>query len=385
MQLHEYQAKEILRELGIPVPVSFVCREPQEVGAACDRVGFPCVVKAQVHAGGRGKAGGVRVVRGSEEGCDMAVKLLGRRLVTSQTVAEGQAVHCLLVERGCEVAREFYVGLVLDRQRDRMCLMGCAQGGMEIEEVAASRPEAIVREWIDPVVGLMPYQARRMAWSLGCGGGTHKQIVSVLQELCRAGALFDATLLEINPLVITKQEEVAALDAKMTVDESALFRQSRMARLRDASQEDEREVEAGKHNLSYVALTGNIGCMVNGAGLAMATMDMIQHEGGQPANFLDIGGSATQDRVRHALRLIVRDKAVRAVLINVFGGIVRCDMVARGIVGAAREVGVAVPLVVRLRGTRAQEGKAVLAASGLSITPVDTLLEAARTVVAHAA
>ncbi len=385
MLLHEYQAKENLRGLGIPMPMSFVCGNAQEVKAACEQLGFPCVVKAQVHAGGRGKAGGVRVVQSAKEACDTAAELLGKPLVTAQTSSNGQIVSCLLLEQGCRIDRELYVGLVLDRQRHQMCLTGCAQGGMEIEEIASSQPQAIIKEWIDPIVGLMPYQARRMAWSLGCVGEIHKQIVPVLQKLCCAGAQVDATLLEINPLVISKQGKVVVLDAKMTLDDSSLFRQPRMVALRDTSQENEREVEANKNNLSYIALTGSIGCMVNGAGLAMATMDMIQHEGGCPANFLDIGGSATQDRVRHALRLIVRDQAVRAVLINVFGGIVRCDMVAHGIIKAAREIGATVPLVVRLQGTHAQEGKAVLTASDLSITPVDTLLEAARAVVAHAA
>ncbi|MEM7403339.1 MAG: ADP-forming succinate--CoA ligase subunit beta [Myxococcota bacterium] len=385
MKLHEYQAKEILREFGIHVLPAQLCRETDQVSQACEQLGFPCVIKAQVHAGGRGKAGGVKVVHNLQQAQQITQQLLGKQLITAQSAPHGQPVQQILIEAGCDIEQELYVGLVLDRQRQQMCLLGCAQGGVEIEQLAESDANAIVRQWIDPLLGLMPYQARQFAWALGCSGSVHQQLVKVVLALASIAAQKDVSMLEINPLVITKQQQVIALDAKMTIDDSALFRQPDLAKLHDVSQEDAREVQATQHALSYVALDGNIGCMVNGAGLAMATMDIVQHVGGKPANFLDVGGSATQQRVEHALEIILADKGVQAVLINIFGGIVQCDVVAKGLLQAAKQVCVKVPMVVRLQGTRSQEGKALLQASDLNITPADTLLDAASKVVQQAA
>lgn len=384
MKIHEYQAKELLRKYGVPTLENRVCFTPDQVITAADALGYPCVVKAQIHAGGRGKGGGVKLAKNRAEAEKFGKEILGMQLVTLQTGPEGQKVGCVIVEQGCQIARELYLGMVVDRETDRVCIMASTEGGVDIEEVATHQPEKILKEWADPVVGLMPYQARNLATGLGVTDEVAKKVVKCLISLYNAFVATDSALVEINPLVISQSGDVIALDAKMDFDENGLFRQSRVVEMRDPSQEDEREVMAQRFGLSYIALDGNIGCMVNGAGLAMATMDIIKYVGGEPANFLDVGGSATQEKVTEALKIIFQDSQVKAVLINVFGGIAKCDVIANGVVAAAKEIGLKVPLVVRLEGTNVDEGRRILSASGLAIIAANDLLDGAKKAVAAA-
>lgn len=384
MKVHEYQAKQILARYGVEVPRGEVIAESAEARAVAERLGGRVVVKAQVHAGGRGKAGGVKLAATPDEALEIASRILGMRLVSKQTGPEGRLVQRVLVEEAVEIARELYLGVVLDRGVGLPVMMASRFGGMEIEEVAAEHPEAILKEWFDPSEGLQPFQARKLGFGLGLGGETLKQFVRFVDALARAYADTDASMAEINPLLITPQGQVLALDAKMTFDDNALFRHPDIVAMRDLAEEEPLEVEASRFDLNYVKLDGSIGCMVNGAGLAMGTMDIIKHHGGAPANFLDVGGGASQERVENAFRILLSDPGVKAVLINIFGGIVRCDMIAAGVVAAARNLHVQVPIVVRLQGTNVEEGKRILAESGLALQPADTMAEAAAKVVAAA-
>jgi len=378
VNIHEYQAKELLRRFGLPVLRGRVARTPMEAeSAALDLGGELCAVKAQIHAGGRGKAGGVKLARSAEEAGDHAGAMLGRELRTAQTGPSGRLVRRVYVEEGCAIARELYLAITLDRQRGRVVLVASTHGGVDIEEVAATRPEEIHRVHVDPFAGLWPSQARSLAVALGLGGKTVEAFTRFAVGLYDAYVASDASLAEVNPLVVTKDGAVVALDAKMSFDDNALFRRGEIASLRDLHEEDPRETEAGAHGLSYVALDGNIGCLVNGAGLAMATMDAIQLAGGAPANFLDVGGGADEERVAAAFSILLADPEVKALLVNIFGGIMRCDVIARGIVAAARKVHLSVPLVVRLEGTNVALGKELLAESGLAIIPADDLGDAA--------
>jgi len=381
MNIHEYQAKEILRRYGVSVPRGKVAATPAEAKAAAAELGFPCVVKAQIHAGGRGKAGGVKVVRSAKEASERAAEILGKNLVTHQTGPEGRQVRRVLVEEGLDIDRELYLGMVLDRTQSRVAVIASSEGGVEIEEVAARDPEKIRKETIDPVVGLQPFQCRRLAYDLEIPQERVGKVVAMMLALYRAYDECDCSLAEINPLVLTKSGQVIALDAKMNFDSNAFFRQKEIVALRDLHEEDPREVEASKHDLSYISLGGNIGCMVNGAGLAMATMDIIKFYGGEPANFLDVGGGASKEKVAEAFKILLSDDRVRGVLINIFGGIMRCDVLARGVVDAARELSVGVPLVVRMQGTNVETGRQILADSGLSIISAETMAEAAEKVV----
>ncbi len=380
MNIHEYQAKELLRPFGVPVPKGRVATTAQEAGALARELGGTCVVKAQIHAGGRGKAGGVKVVKSAEEAEKFAASLLGRKLVTHQTGPEGREVRRLLVEEGLPIERELYLGMVLDRAAGRVTVIASSEGGVEIEEVAQKSPEKILKEVVDPAVGLLPFQCRRLAYALGL----HKQagpFTALLSALARAFVETDCSLAEINPLVVTRDGKLIALDAKINIDNNALFRRPEIEALRDLSEEDPKEYEAARLGLSYISLDGNIGCMVNGAGLAMATMDIIKLSGGEPANFLDVGGGATKERVTEAFKIILSDKRVKGVLVNIFGGIMRCDVIAQGVVDAAREIGISLPLVVRLQGTNVDQGQKILSDSGLAITPADTIGEAAEKIV----
>ncbi|OLB50845.1 MAG: succinate--CoA ligase subunit beta [Gemmatimonadetes bacterium 13_1_20CM_69_28] len=383
MNIHEYQAKELLAGFGVGVPKGGVAYSAdQAVYRAVEIGGSRWVVKAQIHSGARGKAGGVRLCAGDVDVRQAAKELLGKTLVTAQTGPDGLPVHRLLVEEALPIARELYLGLVLDRGRERIVVVAHPHGGMEIEEIAQREPEAILREVVEPAVGMQAFQARELAFGLGLAPAQVNQAVVVILGAYRAFRELDATMVEINPLVVTADGRVLALDVKMSFDDNAMFRRPNVAELRDYAQEDPREAEAAQHGLNYVALDGDIGCIINGAGLAMATMDMIKHAGGEPANFLDIGGGASPDRVAAAFRLVLSDKNVRAILVNVFAGINRCDWVAQGVVQAVREVQVTVPLVVRLAGTNVQEGRRILKESGLPIITTDTLAEAADRVVA---
>ena len=383
MDIHEYQAKELLVGFGVPVPKGGVAYSAEQaVYRAAEIGGDRWVVKAQIHSGARGKAGGIRICSSDAEVRQAAKDLLGKTLVTFQTGPEGLPVHRLLVEQALPIERELYVGLVLDRKRERIVVVAHPHGGMEIEEIAQREPEAILREVVEPAVGIRAFQARELAFGLQLASPQVNQAVSVILGAYRAFRELDATMVEINPLVATEDGQVLALDVKMSFDDNALFRRPGVAELRDYAQEDPREAEAAEHGLNYVALDGDIGCIINGAGLAMATMDMIQHAGGEPANFLDIGGGASPERVARAFRLVLSDRNVKAVLVNVFAGINRCDWVAQGVVQAVREVQVPVPLVVRLAGTNVEEGRRILQESGLSITTAETLAEAAQRAVA---
>jgi len=382
MNIHEYQAKELLRRYGVAVPRGKVAWTPEEAEAAARELGGDLwVVKAQIHAGGRGKAGGVRLARSPGEVRQIAAELIGRPLVTRQTGPEGRVVKRVLVEEGCDIEREIYLGCVVDRGTGRVTFMASAEGGVEIEEVAARSPERIVRAAIDPATGYMPHIGRRLAFAVGLSGPLVRRAVAFAEGVYRCFTETDASLVEINPLVVTRGGELIALDAKMNFDDNGLFRQTEIAELRDLDEEDPLEIEASRHGLNYVRLDGNIGCMVNGAGLAMATMDIIKLYGGEPANFLDVGGGADKDRVAAAFRLLLSDPKVEAVLVNIFGGIVRCDVIAEGIVAAAREVSLDLPLVVRLEGTNVELGRRILAGSGLSIIPAEDLEDAAKKVV----
>jgi succinyl-CoA synthetase beta subunit len=385
MNLHEYQAKGVFAEYGIPVPQGQVAGSVTEAEHAAQALGGErWVVKAQVHAGGRGKAGGVKLVKSIAELKSEADRLLGSRLVTHQSGAEGQPINQLLIEGVSDIARELYLSVVVDRGRRRVVFMASTEGGMDIEEVAANTPEKIVSVAVDPIVGLQAYQTRQVAFALGLEGTQVRELGSIMMSLYKLFTERDASMLEINPLVVTAEGHLIALDAKVNLDESALYRQPQMAKLRDPSQEDESENRARQHDLNYVRLDGNIGCMVNGAGLAMATMDLIKLTGGDPANFLDVGGGTTAAKVAEAFKLILSDEKVRAILVNIFGGIVRCDLIAEGIIAAVKEVDARVPVVVRLEGTNVEQGRKMLAESGLAIQATDKLTEAAQMVVAAA-
>jgi succinyl-CoA synthetase beta subunit len=382
MNIHEHQGKEVLRRYGVAVPNGKACFSVEEAAAAARKLGFPCVVKAQIHAGGRGKAGGVKVVKDEAGARAAAEALLGKTLVTHQTGPQGRVVRRLLVEEGCQIARELYLGLVVDRATERVTVMASTEGGVEIEEVAARTPEKILRETLDPVVGLAGYQARRIAFGLGLTKEQVGRAVGFLQALARAFVECDCSLAEINPLVVTRAGELLALDAKIGFDDNALFRHPDLRELRDPNEQDPREIEAAKYDLSYIALEGDIGCMVNGAGLAMATMDSVKAAGGEPANFLDVGGGADTEKVKAAFKIILSDAAVQAIFINIFGGILRCDVLAEGVVQAAKEVGLTVPLVVRMEGTNVEQGKQILAESGLDIITATDMLDGAQKAVA---
>jgi succinyl-CoA synthetase beta subunit len=382
VNIHEFQAKEILRRFAVAVPRGIVASTPEEAKAAAGELGGGvCVVKAQIHAGGRGKGGGVKVAKNAEEAAAVAGDMLGKNLVTHQTGPEGRQVRRVLVEQGLNIDRELYLAMVLDRTESRVTVICSTEGGVEIEEVAAKQPEKILKETVDPVIGLAPFQCRRLAVALGIPSELSGKMVAVMQGLYRVFDECDASLAEINPLIITKEGQVMALDAKMNFDSNAFFRQKEILALRDLNEEDPREVEASKYDLSYISLDGNIACMVNGAGLAMATMDIIKLYGGEPANFLDVGGGADKEKVAQAFRILLADARVRGVLINIFGGIMRCDVLAQGVVEAARELKVSVPLVVRMQGTNVEIGRKMLADSGLAIISAETMAEAAEKIV----
>jgi succinyl-CoA synthetase beta subunit len=383
MHLHEYQAKQLFAEYGIPVPGGHVVARAGDIAAIAEGAG-PWMVKAQVHAGGRGKGGGVRLVRNRDELADAVEALLGSRLVTRQTGAAGLPVNCVLVEDTVDIVREIYFSVLVDRDSERVMLMASGAGGMNIEEVAATDPDAILVERVNPAVGLQAYQGRNLAFGLGLQGSQIGAFARLLDAACRLVYACDASLLEINPLVVTGAGELLALDAKLDIDDNALFRHAELARLHDASQQDARENIARQHGLNYIRLDGDIACMVNGAGLAMATMDIIQLHGGAPANFLDVGGGATAEKVAEAFKIILSDPQVEAILVNIFGGIVRCDLIAEGILQAIGEVAVNVPVVVRLEGTNAAAGLALIAQSGLAVETASDLAEAAGKVVAAA-
>lgn len=379
MNIHEYQAKEILRKYGVAVLNGKVATTPEEAEAAAKELGGGlCVVKAQIHAGGRGKAGGVKLAKSPQEARAYTTALLGKKLVTHQTGPEGKEVQKVFVEQGCEIAKEYYLSIVIDRTTSRVTMMASSEGGVEIEEVAARAPEKILRVTIDPAVGFSDFQGRKLAYGLDLPKDSINKAVGFMRSLYRAFIESDASLVEINPLVLTKSGDLIALDAKMGFDDNALFRHAEIRDMRDVTEENSKEVEASKFDLSYIALDGNIGCMVNGAGLAMATMDIIKFYGAEPANFLDVGGGATTEKVTEAFKIILSDKNVKGVLVNIFGGIMRCDVVANGVVEAARQVKLSIPLVVRLEGTNVEQGKKILAESGLNIIPANDLADAAK-------
>ncbi len=385
MKIHEYQAKAILSKYGVPVPRGEVAFTPQEVPEIAKRLGTPVVVvKAQIHAGGRGKAGGVKLAKSADEAEKIARELIGKTLVTYQTGPDGQRVSRLLVEEGLAIDRELYLGLVVDRSTKKIVLMVSKEGGVEIEEVAARSPEKIHKVFIHPGVGLQPFQAQQLGFAVGLSGDSLKKAVKMMLALYQAFIATDASILEINPLIVTKSGDLLALDAKINFDDNAMYRHPDIRELRDVSEEDPLEVEASKFSLNYIRLDGTIGCMVNGAGLAMATMDIIKLAGGSPANFLDVGGGANAEQIRSAFKILMSDKNVKAVLINIFGGILRCDVLAAGVIAAVKELGVPVPIVIRMKGTNVEEGKKMLAESGLNFATADTMGEAADKVVALA-
>ena len=385
MNVHEYQAKELLRSYGVPVPPGRLAASPAEAESAARSLDAKVVVvKAQVHAGGRGKAGGIKLAKSPGEAKRLASEILGMTLRTHQTGPAGKLVRKVWVEAGCEIERELYLAVVLDRAAEDLAIIASTEGGMEIEEVAARTPEKIVTVHVDPAVGLQPFHVRRVAFSLGLGAEAVPRLESFLGGLYRLFVEKDGSLAEVNPLVVTKSGDLLALDCKLNFDDNALFRHPDLRELRDPDEEDAREREAHELDLAYVGLDGDIGCLVNGAGLAMATLDMLRAAGGAPANFLDVGGGTDRERVAAAFKLILADPQVKTILVNIFGGIVRCDLVAEGVVAAAREIGVQVPIVVRLQGTNAAEGRAILQASGLDLTPADTFREAAEKAVAAA-
>ncbi|HEX9460197.1 MAG TPA: ADP-forming succinate--CoA ligase subunit beta [Thermoanaerobaculia bacterium] len=382
MNVHEYQAKEILRRYGVPTPRGVVVDNPEDARQAATTLGGRVVVKAQIHAGGRGKGGGVKLANDAGEAAELARKIIGMTLVTHQTGPEGRVVRKVLVEEALNIDKELYLGITLDRRLGMAVVMASKQGGMEIEEVAQKDPAAIHREPIDAVLGAIPFQARSIAYALGLTGIAWKQCVDFVQKLMRCYIETDASLVEINPLLVTKEGDVLALDCKMTFDDNALFRHKDIVEMRDLHEEDPLEVEASKHGLNYIKLEGSVGCMVNGAGLAMATMDIVKLAGGEPANFLDVGGGASAEQVKNAFRIILSDKNVKAILINIFGGIMRGDRIAEGVVSASREIGLPVPVVVRLEGTNVELGKKILAESGLPLITADGMWDAAQKVVA---
>jgi succinyl-CoA synthetase beta subunit len=383
MNLHEYQSKQLFAEYDIPVPRGVAAQSPDEAVAAIDTLGGDLwVVKAQVHAGGRGKAGGVKLARSAEEVREYATDMLGTMLVTHQSGPEGLPVNVVYVEEGSEIDRELYLSMLVDRDVSKISFIASAAGGMDIEQVAADTPEQILTVAISSDVGLQPYQARQMAFGLGLDKTQGRQFADLIEKLYRLFLDCDASLVEINPLIVTKAGDVIALDGKINIEDNAMYRQARLEEMRDPSQEDEKEREAAEHDLNYVSLDGNIACMVNGAGLAMATMDLIKLHGGEPANFLDVGGGATAERVAAAFKLILSNDNVTAILVNIFGGIVRCDLIAEGIISAVKEVGVEVPVVARLEGTNVEKGRSLLAESGLNIIAAEDLTDAAEKVVA---
>ncbi|PWW27384.1 succinyl-CoA synthetase (ADP-forming) beta subunit [Cytobacillus oceanisediminis] len=382
MNIHEYQGKEVLRQYGVSVPNGKVAFTVEEAVEAAKELGTEvCVVKAQIHAGGRGKAGGVKVAKNLEEVRTYASEILGKTLVTHQTGPEGKEVKRLLIEEGCDIKKEYYIGLVLDRATSRVVLMASEEGGTEIEEVAEKTPEKIFKEEIDPVLGLTAFQARRIAFNINIPTELVGQAVKFMMGLYKAYIDKDCSIAEINPLVVTGDGKVMALDAKLNFDSNALYRQKDILALRDLEEEDAKEIEASKYDLSYISLDGNIGCMVNGAGLAMATMDIVKHYGGDPANFLDVGGGATAEKVTEAFKIILSDKNVKGIFVNIFGGIMKCDVIATGVVEAAKQVGLSVPLVVRLEGTNVELGKKILAESDIDIIAAESMADGAQKIV----
>jgi succinyl-CoA synthetase beta subunit len=383
MKIHEYQGKEILRKYGVATLRGHLAYTPDEAEQAAKELGTPVtVVKAQIHAGGRGKGGGVKIAKSPAEAKEKAKEILGMMLKTPQTGAEGQLVKKVYIEQGCNIARELYLGMLLDRETSLVTLMASAEGGMDIEEVAHKSPEKIFKVGINPLTGLSAYQGREIAFKLGLEGKSVSKFVDFAQKLYNAYVGEDASLAEINPLVVTKEGDVIALDAKINFDDNALFRHEDVTKMRDLDEEDPKEIEAKKWDLSYIALDGTIGCLVNGAGLAMATMDVIQLFGAKPANFLDVGGGATAEKVTAAFKIILADPSVKGILVNIFGGIMKCDVIATGVITATKEVGVKVPVVVRLEGTNVELGKKMLAESGLALIPADDLTDAAKKIVA---
>ena len=382
MNIHEYQGKEILRNYGVAVPNGKVAFSVEEAVEAAKQLGTEvCVVKAQIHAGGRGKAGGVKVAKNIDEVRTYAEEILGKTLVTHQTGPEGKEVKRLLIEEGCDIQKEYYIGLVLDRATSQVVLMASEEGGTEIEEVAEATPEKIFKEYIDPVTGLMPYQARRIAFNINIPAKLVNKAVKFMMGLYTVFIEKDASIAEINPLVVTGDGNVMALDAKINFDSNALYRHKDIMEYRDLEEEDPKEIEASKYDLSYISLDGNIGCMVNGAGLAMATMDIIKHYGGDPANFLDVGGGATAEKVTEAFKIILSDKNVKGIFVNIFGGIMKCDIIATGVVEAAKQVGLSVPLVVRLEGTNVDLGKKILNESDIDIVAAESMADGAQKIV----
>ena len=378
MNLHEYQAKQLFSQYGLPINRGIACHSIEETEQALSQLsGDIFAVKCQIHAGGRGKAGGVKLVKNAEQARQFAEQWLGKRMVTFQTDSKGLPVNTIYVEETCEIERELYLGAVIDRSSQKVVFMASSAGGMEIEEIARNTPELIHKIHLDPLTNAQPFQARELAFKLGLKGTEIQQFVTIFLQLAKLFLEKDLALLEVNPLVVTKQQNLICLDAKAVIDNNALYRHPDLKALEDESQEDPREAYASQWELNYVALKGNIGCMVNGAGLAMGTMDMIKLQGGEPANFLDVGGGATKERVAEAFKLILSDSQVKAVLVNIFGGIVRCDLIADGIISAVNEVGVKVPVVVRLEGTNAEQGRAILAQSGLNLAVAETLTQAA--------
>jgi succinyl-CoA synthetase beta subunit len=381
MKIHEYQAKQILNKFGVQIPQGEVAFTPAEAKEIAEKIGPRVVLKAQIHAGGRGKGGGVKIANSPQEAEALAQDMIGMTLVTHQTGPEGKTVKRLLVEEALDIDKELYIGIVIDRAQEAPVIMASSEGGVEIEKVAAETPALIFKEYINPSTGFLGFQARKLAFKLGLKGGTLKQAVKFLSALYKAFQATDASLAEINPLLITKQGNVLALDAKMNFDDNALARHPEVLEMRDLDEEEPLEVEASKFDLNYIKLDGNVGCMVNGAGLAMATMDIIMHTGGMPANFLDVGGGVSEESVKNAFKILVSDQDVKAALINIFGGIVRCDLVANGIVKAAKELGLNIPMVVRLEGTNVEQGKKILEESGLSFQSASSMQEAADKVV----
>jgi succinyl-CoA synthetase beta subunit len=385
VKIHEYQAKAVLARFGVPVPRGEVIFNASEATAVAERLGTSVVVvKAQIHAGGRGKGGGVKLAKSSHEAERLARQMIGMTLVTHQTGPEGRKVGRVLIEEGLQIERELYLSMLLDRAAARPVIIASGAGGMDIEEVAAKEPEKILREHIDPATGVIPFQARKLAFALGLEAGPAGKMVKLLEAIYKAYIETDASLIEINPLILTKSGDLIALDAKVTFDDNALYRHPDIREFRDLSEEDPLEVEASKYSLNYIRLDGNIGCMVNGAGLAMATMDIIKLAGGEPANFLDVGGGANAEQIKNAFRILMMDKNVKAVFINIFGGILRCDVLAAGVIAAVKELGVPVPIVIRMEGTNVEEGKRMLKESGLNFTTADSMDEGANAVVALA-
>jgi succinyl-CoA synthetase beta subunit len=383
MNIHEYQAKEIIKKYGVSVLQGKVAHSAEEAVAAAKEIGGNLwVVKAQIHAGGRGKGGGVKVAKSLDEVKSWTQKIIGMNLVTHQTGPEGKKVHKVYIEQGCNIAKEFYLACLVDRSTGRVAMLASTEGGMEIEEVAEKNPEAIKKIVIDPVVGLAPFQARQLAFSLGIPADNLNKATAFFRSLYQAFIERDCSIAEINPLVLTKEGDLIALDAKMNFDSNSLFRQKEVVSYRDITEEDPTELEASEHELAFIKLDGNIGCLVNGAGLAMATLDIIKLHGGTPANFLDVGGGANKEKVTAAFKIILRDTNVRGILVNIFGGIMKCDIIAEGVIAASKELGLKVPLVVRLEGTNVELGKKILKESGLNITPADDLTDAAKKIVA---